>query len=153
MFDECRTEGDFILSSGRKSGVFYDFDLLMPSATAHYVQRLIKLLPDHIRERVDFIASPALGGIIPGYLVAFALGVPLVIVDKAGKSRGPIRESGSYLIVDDVITSFQAANRVRDALAGLEPLGVAAYIFRGTDEDLNKQDYPAFYLSRKEQEV
>lgn len=153
MFEECRLEGDFTLSSGRKSGVFYDFDLLSPREAAGYVEQLVKQLEGVVRwDEVDFIAAPALGGIIPAFLVAFAKNKPLVIVDKDNEPRGPEFKSGRYLIIDDVITSFQAANRVRAALSGRECLGVAAYVFRGAYEDLNKQDYKAFFLARKEQE-
>lgn len=153
MFEECRLEGDFELSSGRKSGVFYDFDLLKPRETAAYVQQLVDQLDGVINwDEVDFIAAPALGGIVPAFLFAFAKDKPLVIVDKEDGLRGPEFKSGNYLIVDDVITSFQAANKVKAALPGRNCLGVAAYIFRGSWDDLNKQDYPAHYLARKEQE-
>ncbi len=153
MFEECRLEGTFTLSSGRTSGVFYDFDLLRPRETAEYVEQLVRQLEGVVSwDDVDFIAAPALGGIVPAFLVAFAKNKPLVIVDKDNVPRGPEFKSGRYLIVDDVITSFQAANRLRKSLTNMECLGVAAYIFRGSYDDLNKQDYPAFFLARKEQE-
>ncbi len=152
MFEECRLEGDFTLSSGRKSGVFYDFDLLQPKETANYVEQLIKQVPDELWSDIDFIAAPALGGIVPGFLIAFAKQKSFVIIDKEGKPRGPQFTSGKYLIVDDVITSFGAANSVRRALPGLEVVGVCAYIFRGNSSDLVGQDYPAFYLARKDEE-
>lgn len=153
MFEECRLEGDFTLSSGRKSGVFYDFDLLQPREAANYAERLVREVPEDLWDEIDFVASPALGGIVPGFLVAFAKQKPFVIIDKEGKVRGPQFSTGRYLIVDDVITSFQAANTVRGALQGMETVGVVAYIFRGSYADLEKQDYPAFFLARKEQEV
>ena len=153
MFEECRLEGNFTLSSGRKSGVFYNFELLMPNETAQYVEKMLKEVPDELWEQVDFIASPAVGGIVPGFLVAFAKSKPFVVIDKEGGPRGPQFNTGRYLIVDDVVTSFKAANFVRSNLPGLEVLGVLAYMFRGAYADLDKQDYPAFYLTRKEQEV
>jgi len=153
MFEECRVEGAFSLTSGRSSSVFYDFDLLLPTETANYVQDLVKQVPDEILEQVEFVVSPSVGGIVPGYLAAFALRKPFVIVNKDGTKRGPEFLAGKYLIVDDVITSFQAANKVVAALPGMEPLGVAAYIFRGSRADLDAQSYGAFYLARKEQEV
>jgi len=157
MFEECRLEGNFTLSSGRESGVFYDFDLLQPREAALYVEQLIDQVPDELWDEIDFIASPAIGGIVPGFLVAFAKQKPFVIVDKEGKLRGPQFKAGRYLIVDDVVTSFKAANFVRDNLSRsskeLETVGVCVYIFRGSRADLGKQDYPAFYLVRKEQEM
>jgi len=152
MFQECRLEGDFTLTSGRKSGVFYDFDLLKPRETAVYIEQLIKQIPEEVFMEADFIAAPALGGIAPGFLMAFAKNKPLVVVDKDGKVRGPEFKGGNYLIVDDVITSFKSANKVREALPRSRCLGVAAFIFRGAWSDLRAQDIPAFYLARKEQE-
>jgi orotate phosphoribosyltransferase len=157
MFEECRLEGDFVLSSGRKSGVFYDFDLLNPRETAAYAEQLITQIPDELWAEIDFIASPALGGIVPGFLIAFAKQKSFVIIDKEGKARGPQFDTGKYLIVDDVITSFKAANFVRNNLSriskGLEAIGVCAYIFRGSSVDLGGQNCPVFYLARKEEEM
>ncbi len=152
LFSECRLEGKFTLSSGRVSNFFYDFDLLSPKEVAEYVEQLITQIPEEIFEEVDFIAAPALGGIVPGFLIAFAKNKPFVTIDKGGNLRGPQFDTGRYLIVDDVITSFKAANSVQTALAGMDAVGIAAYVFRGTRADLDKQDIPAFYLSRKEQE-
>ena len=154
MFEECRLEGEFVLSSGRKSGVFYDFDLLKPMEAAAYVEQLTHQIPDEVFRKVDFIASPALGGIVPGFLVAFAKRKPLLIVDKEGKVRGPEFKTGNYLIVDDVITSFKAARFVKKAFPDMRCLGIAAYVFRGSYKDLsdNAVEIPPFYLSRKEQE-
>lgn len=154
MFEECRLEGDFKLSSGRKSNVFYDFDLLRPREAAEYVDQLLRQMePVFGWDEVDFIAAPALGGIVPAFLAAFAKDKPLVIVDKEGRPRGPEFSTGNYLIVDDVITSFKAANFVIKSLPESNCLGVAAYIFRGSHEDLNKQDFNSYYLARKEQEI
>lgn len=153
MFEECRLEGDFVLSSGRSSKVFYDFDLLKPTEAAVYVEQLLQQVPNDIMRRVNFIASPALGGIIPGFLAAFAAKKSLIMVDKSGKVRGPEFQSGNYLIVDDVITSFGAARSVIKALPGNTCLGIAAYIFRGSYADISaNKNFPTFYLARKEQE-
>jgi orotate phosphoribosyltransferase len=154
MFEECRIEGDFTLSSGRSSDVFYDFDLLTPREAAEYVEQLLRQMdPVFDWNEVDFIAAPAVGGIVPAFLVSFAKDKPLVIIDKEGSPRGPEFSTGKYLIVDDVITSFSAANRVVEALPESNCLGVAAYIFRGSYEDLNKQSFNSYYLARKEQET
>lgn len=154
MFEECRVEGDFKLSSGNTSDVFYDFDLLTPREAAEYVEQLLRQMePVFDWDEVDFIAAPAVGGIVPAFLASFAKDKPLVIVDKEGNPRGPEFGTGNYLVVDDVITSFKAANRVVEALPESNCLGVAAYIFRGSYEDLNKQSFKSYYLARKEQET
>lgn len=157
MFEECRVQGSFPLSSGRNSSVFYDFDLLSPRETAYYVDQLLRKFQDIIEwQTVDFVVSPAVGGIVPGFLVAFAKDKPLVILDKEDQPRGPEFREGNYIIVDDVISSFQAADKARKAMAkvgpGLKCVGVLSYVFRGSLGDLEEQDVPAYYLSRKEQE-
>jgi len=154
MFEECRLEGNFDLTSGRQSKVFYDFDLLKPIEAAEYVEQLLKQVPEEVFQEVSFVVSPAVGGIVPGFLIAFAKKLPFVIIDKGGNTRGPQFESGSYLIVDDVVTSFQAARRVVNTLPNTKCAGLATYIFRGSYTDLEKnKDIPIFYLSRKEQET
>ena len=155
LFEECRLTGDFTLSSGRQSQVFYDFDLLRPRETIRYADQLFRTVPREVVRETNFIACPALGGIVPGFIVAGAADRPLIIVDKEGNCRGPKVQGGSYLIIDDVLTSFKAANFVRAAFPSpkFKCLGVAAYIFRGSNGDLKKQDIQVYYLARKEQEI
>jgi orotate phosphoribosyltransferase len=152
MFDECKLEGNFTLSSGRKSSYFYDFDLLSPKELADYTKQLVDNLPDDIIEQIEFIACPAIGGIVMGFLAAFALDKRLVIVDKSGKIRGTEFVASRYLIMDDVITTYKAANRVQEVLGDNMCAGVAAFIFRGNLEDLTLQEFPTFFLARKEPE-
>lgn len=154
MFEECRREGDFTLSSGRKSPYFYDLDLLKPEETAAYAEQLFRVIPKDILRETQFIAVPALGGIAVGFLVAFAARKPLVILDKSGNLRGPEVKGGTtYFVVDDVCTSFQAVNKVRAALPDSKCLGIASFIFRGSRKDLDAQNVPVFYLARKEPEI
>jgi len=152
MFEECRLEGDFTLSSGRKSTTFYDLDLLNTEETAKYAKLLVDELPKNLVEQIDFIATPALGGIEIAFLVAFALNKPRVKIDKEGFVRGPDFRSQHYLVVDDVITSYQAVNRVRTALGDNICIGAAAFIFRGFSTDV-PTEFPTFYLARKEPET
>jgi len=155
MFEECRLEGSFTLSSGLASNVFYDFDLLSMREHAAYIEQLLRQMkPVFDWDSVDFIVAPAIGGIVPATFVAFAKDKPLVIVDKGDNLRGPEFSTGNYLIIDDVITTFGAADRVVAALGKKSNcLGIAAYIFRGSREDLNKKGFEAYYLARKEQEI
>jgi orotate phosphoribosyltransferase len=153
MFEECRIEGDFTLTSGNTSEVFYDFDLLTPREAAEYVEQLLRQMePVFDWDTVDFVATPAVGGIVPAFLTCFAKDKPLVIIDKEGNLRGPEFSTGNFLIVDDVITSFKAVNRIIEALPESKCVGAAAYIFRGSHESLSTQGFISHYLARKEQE-
>lgn len=152
MFEECRLEGDFTLSSGRRSSVFYDFDLLSTEETVRYSKLLVSEIPKSLIARADFIASPALGGIELGFLMAFSLNKPRVKVDKKGFVRGPEFRAQRYIIVDDVITTYKAVNRVREALGDNICIGAASFIFRGYSTDV-PSEFPTFYLARKEPEL
>ena len=152
MFEECRLEGEFTLSSGRKSTIFYDFDLLDTRETADYAKQLADQLPRELVDQIDFIATPALGGVEIAFLVAFALNKPRVKIDTRGFIRGPEFKSQRYLVVDDAISTYQAVNRVREILGENRCVGAAAFIYRGLSRDLS-DDIPTFYLAHKESEA
>ena len=76
-------EGHFILSSGLRSPVFLQKMLVFQDPVR--TERLCRELATLIRERfgaVDLIVSPAMGGIIPGYETARALGCRAVFVER-----------------------------------------------------------------------
>src|SRR3546814_3383011 len=76
-------EGHFILSSGLHSPVFLQKMRVFqdPART----ERLCRALAEAIRQtfgKVDLVVSPAVGGIIPGYETARALGCHAVFVER-----------------------------------------------------------------------
>src|SRR3954453_1495755 len=88
VLDEFRAadallEGHFILSSGRHSPVF-----LQKMRVFQYperTERLCRALAEAIAAsfgQIDMVVSPAMGGIIPGYETARALGCPAVFVER-----------------------------------------------------------------------
>ena len=104
-------EGHFILSSGRHSPVF-----LQKMRVFQYperTERLCRALAERIRERfgqVNMIVSPAMGGIIPGYETARALGCPAVFVEREkgefALRRGfRILEGARVVMVEDMVTT------------------------------------------------
>jgi len=84
-------------------------------------------------------------------LVAFALNKPRVKIDKAGLVRGPEFQGQRFLVVDDVITSYQAVNKVCEALESNRCIGAAAFIYRGYSKELSGE-FPTVYLAHKEPE-
>jgi orotate phosphoribosyltransferase len=88
VLDEFRAagalmEGHFILSSGLRSSVFLQKMLVFQDPVR--TERLCRALAERIREtfgKVDLIVSPAMGGIIPGYETARALGCRAVFVER-----------------------------------------------------------------------
>ena len=135
---EALLEGHFVLSSGRHSPVF-----LQKMRVFQYperTERLCRALAEAIRARfgeVDMVVSPAMGGIIPGYETARALGCPAVFVEReAGEFRlrrgFRIPEGARVVMVEDIVTTGLSS---RECLAAIrrhsgELIGAACLIDR-----------------------
>ena len=92
VFRECGAilEGHFILSSGLRSPVFLQKARVFqyPDKTEILCKALAHKIAAARLGPVDFVVSPALGGLIPGYETARNLGVPEVWVEREeGKMR------------------------------------------------------------------
>lgn len=143
VLDEFRAsdallEGHFILSSGRHSPVF-----LQKMRVFQYpdrTERICRALAEKIRDRfgtIDLIVSPAMGGIIPGYETARALGCPAVFVEREEGEfrlrRGfRIPEGARIVMVEDIVTTGLSS---RECLAAIrrhpaELVGAACLIDR-----------------------
>jgi orotate phosphoribosyltransferase len=127
VLDEFRAagallEGHFILSSGLRSPVFFQkaFVFSEPPRT----ERLCKALAEKVRAafgKIDVVVSPAVGGIIPGYETARALGCRAIFTEREeGKFRlrrgFAIRPGERVLIVEDVITTGLSFNECAEAI-------------------------------------
>ena len=140
-------EGHFILSSGLHSPVFLQkaFVFMDPPRT----ERLCRALADRVRARfgaIDIVVSPAVGGIVPGYETARALGAKAIFVEREDGAfrlrRGFEIPSGArVLMVEDIVTTGLSSRECLAALAGLpgEVVGAACLIDRsGGKADLGK---------------
>lgn len=143
VLDEFRSagallEGHFILSSGLHSPVFLQkmFVFQDPVRT----ERVCRALADKIRERfgaVDYVVSPAVGGIVPGYETARHLGAKAIFVERENGAfvlrRGfTIPEGARVVMVEDIVTTGLSS---RECLASLQEhpgtiLGAACLIDR-----------------------
>lgn len=104
-------EGHFILSSGLRSPLFIQKMRVFedPART----ERLCRALARVVQERfgaVDLVVSPAMGGIIPGYETARALGCRAVFVERVEGEfqlrRGfEIKSGERVVIVEDIVTT------------------------------------------------
>ena len=135
---EALLEGHFILSSGRHSPMF-----LQKMRVFQYpdrTERLCRALAQAITAKfgaVDLIVSPAMGGIIPGYETARALGCPAVFVERedgAFKLRRGFRipADARVVMVEDIVTTGLSS---RECLAAIRDhpgvlLGAACLIDR-----------------------
>lgn len=135
-------EGHFILSSGLRSPVFIQKArvFMYPQKT----ERLCRALAERIRDAglgdIDYVISPALGGLIPGYETARHLGVPAMWVEREeGRfrlRRFEMEKGARVVIVEDIVTTGLSSRETVDALKelGAEVLGVACLIDRSAGE-------------------
>jgi len=120
-------EGHFILSSGLRSPRYLQCArVLMDGARAERLARaLAAKLPAEIRESVDSVVSPAMGGVIIGHEMGRALGKPAMFVERPDGAfhlrRGFSLKSGErVLMVEDVVTTGLSS---KEAIAAIEESG------------------------------
>lgn len=120
-------EGHFILSSGLHSARYLQCArVLMDGARAERLARaLAAKLPAEVRDRVQAVVSPAMGGVIIGHEMGRALGVPAMFVERPDGvfhlRRGFTIEPGTrVLMVEDVVTTGLSS---REAIAAIEAAG------------------------------
>jgi len=104
-------EGHFILSSGLRSPLFIQKMRVFedPARTERLCRALARLISERFGD-IDLIVSPAMGGIIPGYETARALGCRAVFVERVEGTfqlrRGfEINAGERVVIVEDIVTT------------------------------------------------
>ena len=139
-------EGHFILSSGLRSPRYLQCArVLMDAGRAERLARaLAAKLPAEVRDGIDAVVSPAMGGVIIGHEMGRALGKPAMFLERPQGTfelrRGFRLEPGAkVLMVEDVVTTGLSS---REAIAavratGPEVLAEAALVDRsGGNADL-----------------
>lgn len=131
-------EGHFILSSGLRSPLFLQKMRIFEDPVR--AARICAALAARIRESfgdVDLVVSPAIGGIIPGYETARALGCKAVFVEREDGAfqlrRGfEIPAGARVVMVEDIVTTGLSS---RECIAAIrqhpgELLGAACIVDR-----------------------
>ena len=117
-------EGHFLLSSGLHSSAYLQCAIALQS-TSDSVE-FGAALADHFKnDRIETVASPAIGGLVIGYEVARQLGVRFIWTERENGAmtlrRGfSVREGERVLVVEDVITT---GGSTRDTMAALHRAG------------------------------
>jgi orotate phosphoribosyltransferase len=132
LLDEFRDagallEGHFILSSGLRSPRYLQCArvLMDPARAERLARALAAKLPADVRDSIDVVVSPALGGVIIGHEMGRALGKRAMFVERPdgvfGLRRGFRLEPGErVLLVEDVVTTGLSS---REAIAAVEAAG------------------------------
>ena len=120
-------EGHFILSSGLRSPRYLQCArvLMDPARAERLARALAAKLPADLRESIDLVVSPAMGGVIIGHEMGRALGRPAMFVERPEGvfqfRRGFSLDAGQrVLMVEDVVTTGLSS---REAIAAIEEAG------------------------------
>jgi orotate phosphoribosyltransferase len=120
-------EGHFILSSGLRSPRYLQCArvLMDPARAERLARALAAKLPADIRDAVEVVVSPAMGGVIIGHEMGRALGKPAMFVERPQGTfelrRGfSLRPGERVLLVEDVVTTGLSS---REAIAAIEASG------------------------------
>ncbi len=134
-------KGHFLLSSGLHS------DTYVQCAKVLQYPHLAESLADEIAREAeglhpDLVISPAMGGIIIGYMVALAMHTRMVFAerqeDRMTLRRGQqVHEGERAVIVEDVITTGASVQEIAQLVMehGGTVVGLGAIIERGEDRD------------------
>jgi orotate phosphoribosyltransferase len=134
-------EGHFILSSGLRSPKYLQCArvLMDPARAERLAQALADKLPRIVRDQIDVVVSPAMGGVIIGHEMGRALGRPAMFLERPQGvfelRRGFRLDPGSrVLMVEDVVTTGLSSGEAIEAVrrAGGEVVAEAALVDRSS---------------------
>ena len=120
-------EGHFLLSSGRHSAYYLQCARLLmnPERAGRIALALTQKMPRELRNEIEAVISPAMGGLIIGHEMGRALGVDAMFVERPegvfGLRRGfTIKPGTKILMMEDVVTTGLSS---REAIAAIEAAG------------------------------
>lgn len=124
---EALLEGHFILSSGLRSPRYLQCArvLMNPVRGARLAEALAAKLPAEIRNRIEAVVSPAMGGVIAGQEMGRALGVDAMFLERPTGTfelrRGfRLAPGQKVLMMEDVVTTGLSS---REAIAAIREAG------------------------------
>jgi orotate phosphoribosyltransferase len=116
MAAEAILRGHFILSSGLHSDTYLQCArvLMNPARADKLCKALAEKLRTTVKEKIDLVVAPAMGGVIVGYEMGRQLGVETIFCEReAGEftlRRGfTIPEGATILLVEDVVTTGKSS--------------------------------------------
>ncbi|HOK05029.1 MAG TPA: orotate phosphoribosyltransferase, partial [Victivallales bacterium] len=139
IFEDCKAllSGHFLLRSGLHSDRFFQAALILqyPAYAKMICSELAKKID--LKEKVDAVISPAIGGIIVGHELAAAIGVKSIFAEKENDNlvlrRGFSIERGQKIIVaEDVVTKGGRSQQTIDLVRSYEaePVCLAVLVDR-----------------------
>jgi orotate phosphoribosyltransferase len=149
-------EGHFILSSGLRSPRYLQCArvLMDPARAERLAKALAEKIPAELRNAIDAVVSPAMGGVIIGHEMGRALGKPAMFVERPQGTfelrRGFHLEPGTkVLMVEDVVTTGLSSREAIDAVrqAGGDVIAEASLVDRSSGKaDLGIPYFPLIHI-------
>ena len=144
ILDEFRAsdallEGHFILSSGLHSAQYLQCArvLMDPARAARLADALVAKMPADVRDSIEIVVSPAMGGIIVGHEMGRALGKEAIFLERPEGTfelrRGFRLDAGQkVLMMEDVVTTGLSSREAIKAIgeAGGEVIAAGALVDR-----------------------
>ena len=161
VLDEFRAagallEGHFILSSGLRSPRYLQCARVLadPARGARLAAALLEKIPLALRQAIEIVVSPAMGGIIAGHEMGRALGVSALFVERPdgifGLRRGFTLTPGQkVLMMEDVVTTGLSSREAINAIEaeGGQVIAAAALVDRSNGSvDLGVPFFPLIRL-------
>ena len=153
---EALLEGHFILSSGLRSPRYLQCArvLMNPARAARLADEAARRLPADIRNAIDVVVSPAMGGIIIGHEMGRALNKDALFLERPdgvfSLRRGFRLEPGQkVLMVEDVVTTGLSSREAIEAVKreGGEVIAEASLVDRSNGSvDLGVPFFPLIRL-------
>jgi orotate phosphoribosyltransferase len=154
---EALLEGHFKLSSGRHSSHYLQCArvLMQPMRAARLATALVQKIPRELRQQIDKVVSPAMGGVIIGHEVGRALDKEAIFVERPTGTfefrRGfALQEGDKVLMVEDVVTTGLSSQEAIEAIKqeGGEVIAAASLVDRsGGEVDLGVPFFPLVQLA------
>ncbi len=116
-------EGHFLLSSGRHSAHYLQCArvLMNPDRAARLATALAKTIPRELRNEIDLVVSPAMGGLIIGHEMGRALQCDAIFLERPTGAfelrRGfEIKQGQKILLMEDVITTGLSSKQAMETV-------------------------------------
>lgn len=152
-------EGDFVLSSGKRSSFYVDKYLF--STEPDLLRDLAAALSERLPSGIDRLAGVELGAVPLVVATALVTGLPYVIVRKAAKEHGSsagrdvegdLHQGEKVALIEDVVTTGTQAVRAARNLerTGAEVVTVVAVLDRRETSEAELGGFPFQALLRTE---
>ena len=112
-----------------------------PKIANRVCNELTKKIKTQINKTIDYVATPALGGVLVGYEIARCLETKSVFFERVNKKfelrRGfHFKNDSNVLFVEDVITTGKATNECLEKLSdmNINLVGIACIVDRSGKE-------------------